>query len=118
MKLICPNCVEVSPEVLVPTKIFPAVPEDPAVPLHPLMVRILPEVQAIELLAEKTKLCAPVPRLIVASLVSAMVDIVSSYPIVEPVENVPPPKLKDELFGNALEAPRVSVPAVSVVVPE
>ena len=56
VKLICPNCVEVNPELLVPTNILPAVPEDPAVPLHPLMVRIFAEVQPTPLLAEKTRL--------------------------------------------------------------
>ena len=77
VKLICSNWVDVNAVLLEPTNILPAVPELPAVPDQPFMVKIFPAVQLTPLLAEKTRLCDPVPKLIVASLVRAMVDIVS-----------------------------------------
>jgi len=55
VNLISDSWVEVKVPAAAPKNILPAVPDCPGVPVHPLMVRICPDVHVIPLLAPKVK---------------------------------------------------------------
>ena len=61
-KFICASCEVVRPAV--PTKICPAVPPL-MVPVHPVIVNVVPEVQEVPELFAKVNVCDPVPNAMV-----------------------------------------------------
>ena len=75
-------------------------------------------VQLSPLELAKFKLCEPVPRAMVALVLSRNVPAVSLNPAVAPVLKVPPSSITFEASGIALAAPSITIPWVIVVVPE
>ena len=55
------NWVDVKVPVAVPKKILPAVPAEPAVPVHPLMMRVATLLFAQVIALELAKVSVPVP---------------------------------------------------------
>ena len=90
--MICASCVDVSPDALFPTNILPAVPLDPAVPVHPVIVNVVPAAHATALLAAKVKLWFPVPNAKVELACTFIFPTVWLKPTVGPVCKVPPLK--------------------------
>jgi hypothetical protein len=82
------------------------------------MVKVLPAVQLAALLALKFIVWVPVPKAIVELSESVNVPTVSENPVVIPVLNVPPFKIKLDVFGITPAAPNCKVPPVILEVPE
>ena len=103
--------------VVLPTKIFPAVPLDPAVPVQPVMVSVVAAVQLTALEFAKVSVWLPVPSAMVEFAVSASVPMVSEKPALVPLLNVPPPSEIAEPSATTPAAPNRSVPPEMVVAP-
>ena len=71
----------------------------------------------LELLPNE-RVCAPVPRLIVEFSARARLLILSEYPVVSPVLNVPPFRISGDKLDMRSVPPNTIAPLLRVVVPE
>ena len=104
-----------------PTKSLPAVPDPPAVPVHPLITKAVAPVQVTALLFAKMSECAFVPksRVLDAVIPSVLDEVKLDEAAIPVVLNLPPFRTTGEANVPVVVLGfNRSSPAVIVVVPE